>query len=212
LARLAVSEPGPFLARSVDRDILARVHRFEVQLYEARSGALLGPPLMSDREALDTLIGAGFVEGDSALRARSIFNYDLAWPLASATESVAALAAELERLRPTVAGTPTIHPLSADERRRLRSLDAGPWPSRQEPPQIELAHNARPGLIVPSRKGLVPKELLDLAPFYNLGTAARLCAASRTACSALAASITTSGAPWRCAWAALATWMPTSTS
>jgi WD40 repeat protein len=173
LARLAVSEPGPFLARSVDRDILARVHRFEVQLYEARSGALLGPPLMSDREALDTLIGAGFVEGDSALRARSIFNYDLAWPLASATESVAALAAELERLRPTVAGTPTIHPLSADERRRLRSLDAGPWPSRQEPPQIELAHNARPGLIVPSRKGLVPKELLDLAPFYNRDTTTR---------------------------------------
>jgi WD40 repeat protein len=166
LPRLAVSEPGPFLARSPDAEVLARVHRFEVQLYDARSGALLGPPLMSDSEALDTLIGAGFVADGSTIRGRTIYGDELAWQVEPETASAATLAAELERLRPNVAGTPTIHPLSTDERRRLRSLDSGPWP-HQELPQIELAHNARPGLAVPPRKQPVPKELLDLAPFYN---------------------------------------------
>jgi WD40 repeat protein len=167
LPRLAVSEPGPMLARSPDGAILARVHRYEIQLYESRNGALLGPPLMADREALDTLIDVGFTSDGRSLRARSMYNYELTWRLEPAAEDVAMLAEEVARLRANPAGAPTIHSLSLAERRRLRSLDRGAWHFREQPAQVTMAANARPGVEVAERMGSTSELLLDLGPFYN---------------------------------------------
>jgi WD40 repeat protein len=167
LPRLAVSEAGPFMALSADGKILARAHRFEVQLFEAANGAPLGPPLMSDRDALDTLIHVGFTADDKMVRGRSIYAYELGWRFEAETTGVDALRAELDRLRPNVAGPPMIHPLPAIERRRLRDADPGPWPATASVPEVARAANARPGVDLVARAAGTSELLLDLGPYYT---------------------------------------------
>jgi len=167
LPRLAVSEAVPFVALRRDGRILARGHRFEVQLFEARSGRPIGPPLVSDSEVLAPLEHVGFTADGEAVRARGIHNAEMSWRLDAETRGTAALRAELERLRPDPTGPSKIGPLSAGERYRLRAADRGEWFVASPAPPPVFAPNARRGVDVPLRDPAASHESLDLAPFYN---------------------------------------------
>jgi WD40 repeat protein len=166
--RIAVSEPEPFLAVSPDGRVVARAYRYEVQLHEAATGALLGPPLMADREALDSLISVGFTADGKELRAHSIYGYELSWAIDTERGAAGTLRSDLGRLRANVDGPPRVYAFSPAERAALRAGDGGEWFAASAPP-LDLAPNAPANKRIPARSPRASDRLVDLAPVYNRG-------------------------------------------
>jgi WD40 repeat protein len=169
--RIATLEPGaPRVAMSPDGKLYARVYRQEVQLHDAATGALVGPPLVADVNTLDWIFKVEFTPDGKALAARSGLGADLRWPIEREGRIVERLAADIERLLPSVSGDQVLYAPTASERRRLRGNDPGPWPRADARPQIPMASNTKPGLVLPARAEGTPPWLLDLAPVAERDT------------------------------------------
>lgn len=167
IVQTASAEPNPAIAFSADQRVLARALRRSVQLHDARSGALLGPPLGSDIPALGPISEVAFLDDDRHLRADWQLGRMLDWRIEPERSSIDVLVAELERLLPVdERGEPLRAPTNA-ERHRLRASDPGPWPELHDRPETPMAPNAAPGLEVPARVPGTSPLSLDLSSIYN---------------------------------------------
>jgi hypothetical protein len=169
VARQALSESNAILALDAGRTLLARAHRHEVQLFDARTLAPLGPPLVADITALDTISQLAFAPDGRRLVANTWLGYWMQWSTAADPRDAASLAADLAPLSPETEHQRVLIAPSAAERTALRRRDPGPWPAPEARPLAPDPHfNAR-GEPVPRRPSGLPPQLVDLTAYYNNG-------------------------------------------
>jgi hypothetical protein len=167
LPRLFTFEPTFTMTMSRNGRILARGHRYGMQLIDLASSQPVGPPLWADINALDWLVDFGFTADGRGLQGRSILSRHLHWTLEPEASEVEVLEAELERLLRTREGPPVLHQHSAAERRGLRSADPGAWPPPEEPPALPSDDGTSAALNIPARSAAAPPLALDLSPYYT---------------------------------------------
>lgn len=169
LSRIAQSESSALVALSPDGRLLAHAFRNEVQLHDAMTGELVGPPLGSDAPPTDYLGALAFAPQGDALIGRTSGGYWLRWPTPTEGEAVTALGQQLERLGLGRDGTATLHPPTPGERHALRAADPGAWTVAGTRPRPALSPDAPPALGVPARSPELPPHLLDLSSVYRVG-------------------------------------------
>lgn len=167
--RLAQSEAGVALATSADGRLVAHAFRREVQLYDATTGATLGPPLQSDSAALDRILQVAFASDGRHLLARTELGHWLVWPIAAEARPTADIAAALARLSISQENQQTVKVPAVAERAELRARDPGHWSSPETPPLPEVAARTHEDdLPIPSRAPGTSPLLLDLTRLYDI--------------------------------------------
>jgi WD40 repeat protein len=169
VGRQALSEANTVLALDSTGQLLARAHRHEVQLFDARTLRPLGPALGADITALDTIVQLAFSPDGNQLVATSWLGYWLHWPVAADPRSAADLAAALAPLASEQEDQRLLMPPTADERRNLRRHDPGAWSAPQPRPSHAVARLTPNLEAVPARAPDVPDNLIDLTAQYNAG-------------------------------------------
>lgn len=172
------SEATAVVASSPDGRFIAQASRRDVQLIDARSGALVGPPLQADIDALDVMQQLAFSPDGQQLLGRSLHGRWLLWPIAANAHPIHRLQTGL-RLATGVQDRPgRLRAPTGAERRALRTGDPGPWPIAGDRPRIPARHHAnrnwRAGSPLVDR-GPIPERTwppastpqLDLAAAYN---------------------------------------------
>lgn len=168
LPRLLTREANALLVLDPSQQVLARGLRHEVQLLDAQTLQLLGPPLVADIEALDTLVQLAFAPDGKRLIALSWQGHWLQWSTASWERSVDALSRELATFVTDPDGALMLP--SATERRELRAEDPGPWIAPEPRPVMPIGGAAAGGgEPVPPRPSDLPPELIDLSRHYTFG-------------------------------------------
>jgi serine/threonine protein kinase/WD40 repeat protein len=167
--RQALSEANTVMALDRQGRVLARAHRHEVQLFDARTLEPLGPALGADITALDTLVQLAFSPDGEQLVATSWLGYWIQWPVAGDPRSAAVLAAGLAPLMPEQEDQRMLLPPTTGERLSLRQHDPGPWSPPQARPSQPVARLTKYLEPVPARDAAVPGHLLDLTAQYDTG-------------------------------------------
>lgn len=170
LERIAESEVTEGLATSADGRLVARVFRREVQLYDAVSGAAIGPPLHSDSNAIDAIGALAFAADARQLLARTKQGNWLLWQLTPDMRPVRTIAAQLARLDPGNEDQQRVRVPTLRERTRLRAQDPGPWALTPPRPAIPVQASALADRSpVPARARDTSPLLLDLSKLYASG-------------------------------------------
>ena len=165
--RLAGRQPTAAFAASPDGRLLAHAFRNEVQLYDARTLAHVGPPLYADVSQIDWLVRLAFAPDSRSLLARISGNSWLVWQVGADERGAAELQQALPPLRDEGSfATPRRVPTLA-ERQGMRRADAGPWPSPESRPLAKAARVVNGG-VIPVRPTHIDPLLLDLTQVYNL--------------------------------------------
>ena len=170
LERSAISEAAEGLAASADGRLVARAFRREVQVYDAASGASVGPPLQSDSNAMDRIDALAFSTDAHQLLARTRQGRWLVWSLRPDARPVQATATRLSQLDLANEDQQQVLVPAAAERARLRAEDPGRWlqppPRPAVPVQTSALVDRSP---VPARAPGTSPLLLDLGRFYASG-------------------------------------------
>ena len=170
LERSAGSEATEGLATSADGRLVARAFRREVQVYDATSGADVGPPLQSDSNAMDRIDALAFSTDARQLLARTRQGRWLVWSLRPDARPVPVMAARLAQLDPANEDQQHVLVPTSAERTRLRAEDPGRWlqpsPRPAVPVQAAALADHSP---VPARAPGTSPLLLDLGGFYASG-------------------------------------------
>jgi len=166
-ARIAGREATAAFAASPDGRLFAHAFRNEVQLYDARTLAHVGPPLYADVSQSDWLVRLAFAPDSRSLLARITGGSWLVWSVGPDDRSIAELQNALGSLQDEGSvATPRREPTTA-ERQRMRQADAGPWPLPGRRP-IAAAARVVNGGGIPARAPDTDPLLLDLTQVYNL--------------------------------------------
>lgn len=170
LERFATSEATEGLATSADGRLVARAFRREVQVYDAASGAAIGPPLQSDSNAMDRIDALAFSTDARQLLARTRQGRWLLWPLLADTRSVQAMETRLAQLDPDNEDQQQVLVPTAAQRARLRAEDPGRWTQPSPRPTVPVAGSALVDRSpVPARARGTSPLLLDLGKLYASG-------------------------------------------
>lgn len=167
IERLARSEPTAVLALSPDRRVLARAFQREIQLYDVATSTVIGPPLQSDSNAMDSVVQLMFSPDGRQLLARTVQGHWLLWPIAAEARSTKDLGASVMRLSVGNESQQTLVMPSAGERAALRVRDPGRWRTDENRPTPSPALRTLPGLIIPARAPDTTPLLLDLGAIYD---------------------------------------------
>jgi WD40 repeat protein len=165
--RLARSEPLAVVAANPNRNLVARAFRREIQLYDAGTGALIGPPLASDSLAMDTIVQLAFSPDGNHLLARTVQGHWLIWSVASEPRKTDELVKSLQYLSVSGENQHAVWVPGPGERATLRANDPGAWHPPDPRPTTAMAGNARPGVGIPAGLTGTSPVMLDLAPFYD---------------------------------------------
>ena len=167
IERLAGSGPLAVMALSPDHRLLAHAFRREVQIYDADTGDVIGPPLQGDSTAIDLITQLVFSPAGDKLMARTAQGHWLMWPIAAAQLPASALAAQLNHLRIESEHQQTLVVPAASERAALRASDPGPWRGPELRSEPAMATSTRPGVAIPARAASTSALLLDLGAHYD---------------------------------------------
>ena len=170
LERAAGSEVTEGLAASADGRMVARAFRREVQVYDAASGAAVGPPLQSDSNAMDRIDALAFSTDARQLLARTRQGRWLVWSLMADARPVRAIATRLAQLDPGNEDQQQVRVPTAAERTRLRAEDPGRWAQPSPRPAVPLQTSALVDRSpIPARAPRTSPLLLDLGRLYASG-------------------------------------------
>jgi WD40 repeat protein len=149
------------LALSHDGRLVAHAFRFGVQVYDAQTGAFVGPLLNADLVSADVIAQLVFAPDDSRLLARTLEGRWLLWPIAFDNRSVADLRKDSDLLNAS-----SNQSLPKESTTGSASPDPGPWPAADQRPRIAVTANAH-GMLIPARAADASSFLLDLTEAYN---------------------------------------------
>jgi serine/threonine protein kinase/WD40 repeat protein len=155
------SETTAAVAVSHDGHLIAHAFRYGVQLYDADSGAAVGPLLSADLMSIDVIGQLAFSPDDSLLLARTAEGYWATWRIAADNRPVAEL-----RRDATVLDADPDHPLAVSAPVHIGN-DPGAWPPVEQWPEIPAAGHAL-GKPIPARVAGTDPDLLDLTSVYNV--------------------------------------------
>ena len=170
LQRIADNVTTEALAATTDGGIVARGFRRDVQLYDMVSGAVLGPPLHGDDNAIDSIETLAFTADGRQLLARTKQGHWMIWKLSPDLRATSDIAARLAHLAPNNENQLRVRVPAIAERRHLRTDDPGRWlnPSPRPPTTIQST-----GLVdrspIPARSPGTSPLLLDLSNLYASG-------------------------------------------
>ena len=167
IERIAGSEALALLALSPDHHLLARAFRREVQLYDAESAALIGPPLQSDSGAMDVIAQLAFSPDGSKLLGRTAHGHWLLWPIAVEPRPVAKLDKWLAQVSIERENQKALYMPEPSERLELRARDPGPWLAVEQRPVPKLQASAQAKVDIPMREPGLSPLLLDLGRQYD---------------------------------------------
>lgn len=172
--RYGVREEGTSVfAVSHDRHTIAHVYGRDVQLYDADTLALIGPPLHSNLGALSIPDLLAFSTDDRYLLGRSSSSGNwLLWPLAKEVRPPAQIRADADLLSGAPGGPRVLQMPSAEQSARLRGRDPGALPADEDRPQPAAARMID-GVTVPARAAGLDPLLLDLTDAYTAAPATR---------------------------------------
>ncbi len=168
LERQAHSDATALLALSADGRLIARGFQHEVQIHDAQSGALLGPPLRSGSNAVDVIVAVAFAPAGDQLLGLTLQGRWLHWRLAPPHPAALEVSRAVARHALAPEDQRVLIALSSDERFLLRAADPGPWPAT--PARPELPHDflaERDSTPIPHRPPGLSPHLLDLSAFYE---------------------------------------------
>ncbi len=170
LRRTATSAPTANLASDRKGTLVAQAYRSEVQLYDAATGANIGPPLQGSSNALDFITSLAFSPDADRLLARTLHGHLLTWSLDPLSDSTSLNSAVLAGLDPDAESQRVLKPVSRVERRRLRSEDPGPWTRIAARRGIPVHSTARADAsVIPPRSKESSPWMLDLGPVIASG-------------------------------------------
>lgn len=149
------------VAVSRDGHLIAHAFRHGVQLYDADTGAMVGPLLRADLVSIEVICQLAFSPDGSLLLARTSEGHWAIWriaadnrPLAELRRDATVLDADAERVPPVSAPT------------RIGD-DPGAWPPAGQRPEIPAAGHVL-GAPIPARSAGTAPDLLDLTSVYNI--------------------------------------------
>ena len=161
LAPPVAEEAMTALASSHDRRFIAHAYRYDVQIYDANTGAAVGVPLHADLVAIDALAQIAFSPDDRRLLARTLEGHWVNWQIDRDDHTPAELLATSDLLNAKVGdrileNNATIHV----------GRDAGVWKAKERRPVVDAAGyvGADP---IPARAPDASPLLLNLTAAYN---------------------------------------------
>ncbi|HKV65938.1 MAG TPA: WD40 repeat domain-containing protein, partial [Rhodanobacteraceae bacterium] len=155
------SETTAAVAVSHDGHLIAHAFRYGVQLYDADSGAAIGPLLSADLMSIDVIGQLAFSPDGSLLLARTTEGYWATWRIAADNRPLAEL-----RQDATVLDADPERPLAVSAPVHI-GTDPGAWPPVEQWPEIPAAGHAL-GKPIPARVAGTDPDLLDLTSVYNV--------------------------------------------
>ena len=148
--------------------LIARAFRSEVQVYDAGSGALVGPRLAAELDPMDDIAQLAFSPDDRQLLARTRLSRWVLWRLEADGRSLAALRDDEHLQNPDTAVAGPVLAVMPDtgEHAALRARDPGAPPEAEPRPAVTAARYID-GVPIPARTATDPL-LLDLTKHYSL--------------------------------------------
>lgn len=154
-------EPVVAAAISHDGRVIAQAFRYGVQLYDADSGAAIGPLLPADLGPIGMIAQIAFSPDDSQVLARTAEAHWVRWKIPLDARPLKALQRDA-----TVLAAVADEPAAAISPTRI-GKDQGAWVPAPSQPPIQTSDDAL-GKAIPARVPTTDPDLLDLTSAYNV--------------------------------------------
>jgi serine/threonine protein kinase/WD40 repeat protein len=167
--RLTRGEVTTVFATSHDGRLIAHAVGRDVQLYDAATLTVVGPPLRSNLGALSFPAALAFSTDDRYLLGSPTA---LLWKVVADSRPLAAIRQDAELLSPALGGQHVLQMPNSEQANRLHKQDPGVLPVSEARP-IHPAARMIAGVPVPTRDPGVSPLLLDLTQAYTAAPGAR---------------------------------------